>query len=104
MVYRSTYLTISNPIFLKCSRSRHNWLATSTQLTTPNLVMLGRKVEGLVHGLIFLTLERHVIIKICNMYIYICIYIYVYIMLYIYAQRLGSAQALQRIYLQFTNK
>jgi hypothetical protein len=82
MVYRSTYLTISNPIFLKCSRSRHNWLATSTQLTTPNLVMLGRKVEALVHGLIFLALESHVIMKICNMYIYI--YICIYIMLYIY--------------------
>ena len=32
------------------------------------------------------------------------IYIYIYHMIYIYAQRLGSAQALQRIYLQFTNK
>ena len=84
MVYRSTYLTISNPIFLKCSRSRHNWLATSTQLTTPNLVMLGRKVEALVHGLIFLALESHVIMKICNMYIYICIYIYIMLYIYIY--------------------
>ena len=32
------------------------------------------------------------------------IYIYTYIRVYIYAQRLGSAQALQRIYVPFTNK
>ena len=34
----------------------------------------------------------------------IYIYTYIYVYIYIYAQRLGSAQALQRIYLQFTNK
>ena len=40
------------------------------------------------------------------MEIYIYIYNYIFLILYIYtyAQRLGSAQALQRIYVPFTNK
>ena len=41
-------------------------------------------------------------IYIYDIYIYM-IYIYM-IYIYIYAQRLGSVQALQRIYVPFTNK
>ena len=39
-----------------------------------------------------------------NIYIYTSIYIYIYIHIHIYAQRLGSAQALQRRGFPFTNK
>ena len=40
------------------------------------------------------------------MYVYVCMYMYMYmyVCMYMYAQRLGSAQALQRIYVPFTNK
>ena len=61
--------------------------------------------QGTVNNRTFVRLNFRFIILAPTIYIYnIYIHIYIYIYIYIYAQRLGSAQGLQRMYVPFMNK